>query len=60
MILERHDLKKKPDNLEQEILDLKHMRNKDVADIKMLKVELAKVQQLFRKYVAAGGLRMQE
>ena len=60
MILERHDFKKKPDGLEQEILELKHMRNKDMADIKLLKVELAKVQQLFRKYVAGGGLTMQE
>ena len=44
MILEKHDLRKKPDNLEQEILELKRMRNKDVADIKILNVELAKVQ----------------
>lgn len=60
MILEKHDFRKKPDNLEQEILELKRMRNKDVADIKILNVELNKVQQLFRKYVALGGLRMQE
>ena len=43
MILDKADRKKTDKDLKIEIEELKKMRNKDVADIKMLKVELNKI-----------------
>lgn len=43
MILEKYDRRKDPTNLKQEIQELKVMRNRDVEDIRLLKVEMQKV-----------------
>lgn len=31
------------------------MRNKDIGDIRMLKVEMNKLEQIYKKYKEAGG-----
>ena len=43
MILDKTDRKKKDEDLKYEIEELKRMRNKDMAEIKLLKVELSKL-----------------
>ena len=35
------------------------MRNKDIGDIRMLKVELNKLEQIYKKYKEAGGFANQ-
>lgn len=55
MILDKADRKKTDKDLKIEIEELKKMRNKDVADIKMLKVELNKMEIMYKKYREAGG-----
>lgn len=44
MILDKADRKKTEIDLKLEVEELKKMRNKDIADIKMLKVELNKLE----------------
>ena len=44
------DRKKTEWDLNMEVEELKKQRNKDVNDIKLLKVELNKLDQLFKKY----------
>jgi len=44
MILDKADRKKSESDLKLEIEELKKMRNKDIGDIKMLKVELNKLE----------------
>lgn len=56
MMLEKHDRRKRDFNLDQEINELKLQRNRDAEDIRLLRVEMQKIQQLFRKYVRLGGL----
>lgn len=55
MILDKADRRKTENDLKMEIEELKKMRNKDVADIKMLKVELNKMEILYKKYKESGG-----
>ena len=57
MILDKTDRKKSDVELKLEIDELKKMRNKDEAEIKILKVELQKLHQVFKKYKEAGGFR---
>ena len=42
--------KKTDKQLSDEISELKKMRNKDLEHIKILKVELTKLEQLYKKY----------
>lgn len=44
MILDKVDRRKKEIDLKYEIEELKKLRNKDINDIKILKVELLKLQ----------------
>ena len=55
MVLDRADKKKTNGELQEEIEELKKLRNKDEADIKLLKVEVSKLEQLFKKYKDIGG-----
>ena len=59
MILDKADRKKTEQDLKMEVEELKKMRNKDVADIKMLKVELNKLEIMYKKYKEAGGFSNQ-
>ena len=59
MILDRADRKKSEQDLKLEIEELKKMRNKDIGDIRMLKVELNKLEQIYKKYKEAGGFANQ-
>lgn len=44
------DGKKSEWQLQSEVEDLKRQRNRDLEDIKILKIELGKLQLLFKKY----------
>lgn len=44
------DRKKNEWQLASEVNELKKQRNKDMNDIKLLKVELLKLEKLFKKY----------
>ena len=57
MILDKADRRKTDTELQSEIEQLKIMRNKDETDIKLLKVELQKVDISFKKYKDIGGLQ---
>lgn len=57
MVLDKGDRKKRDDELKDEIDELKKMRNKDMAEIKLLKVELSKLQSLSKKYQDSGAMR---
>ena len=57
MILDKTDRKKTDLELKMEIDELKKMRNKDEGEIKILKVELLKLQQVFKKYKEIGGFK---
>ena len=57
MILDKTDRKKSDVELKMEIEELKKMRNKDESEIKILKVELQKLHQVFKKYKEAGGFK---
>ena len=46
----RRERMKSQGQLNMEVSELKKQRNKDNADLRMLKVELAKLQQAFKKY----------
>lgn len=59
MILDKADRKKTEEDLKMEIEELKKMRNKDIADIRMLKVELNKLEMIYKKYRDAGGFANQ-
>jgi len=56
MTLDKADKRKSEDELQKEVEELKLMRNRDEADIKMLKVELNKLDIVFKKYKDIGGL----
>ena len=55
MILDKNDKKKTNLELQLEIEELKKMRNRDDDDIKLLKVELQKLEIVFKKYKDVGG-----
>lgn len=57
MILDKADRKKTEAELKLEVEELKKMRNKDVLDIRMLKVELNKLETMYKKYKEAGGFQ---
>lgn len=56
MTLDKADKRKTEVELKAEIEQLKLIRNKDQADIKMLKVELNKLDMIYKKYKELGGL----
>jgi hypothetical protein len=56
MTLDKADKKKSEAELQAEIEQLKLIRNRDQADIKLLKVELNKLEITFKKYKDTGGL----
>jgi len=58
MTLDKADKKKSEAELQKEVEELKLMRNRDEADIKMLKVELNKLDIVFKKYKDMGGLAL--
>ena len=58
MTLDKADRKKTDQELQTEIEQLKLMRNRDDEDVKMLKVELHKLDILFKKYKDTGELNM--
>lgn len=57
MILDKVDKKKTEADLQAEIEQLKLIRNKDQEDIKLLKVELSKLEIIYKKYKELGGLK---
>ena len=58
MTLDKVDRKKTDQELQTEIEQLKLMRNRDDEDVKMLKVELHKLDILFKKHKDTGGVNM--
>ena len=50
MTLDRQDRKKTEQQLKLEVDELKKMKNTDEADIKMLKVELNKLEMVYKKF----------
>ena len=56
MTLDKADRKKSEAELQREVEELKLMRNRDEADIKLLKVELNKLDIVFKKFKDIGGL----
>jgi len=57
MILDTVDKKKKDEDLKYEIEQIKKLRNKDIAEIKLLKVELIKLQTFTKKYNDGGAAK---
>lgn len=57
MLLDKGDRKKSEEDLKYEIEEVKKMRNKDIAEIKLLKVELSKLQTAYKKYQDTGAMR---
>ena len=57
MVLDKADRRKKDDELKDEIDELKKMRNNDQAEIKLLKVELLKMQGISKKYQDSGAMK---
>ena len=57
MILDKVDKKKKDEDLKYEIEQIKKLRNKDIAEIKLLKVELFKLQTIYKKYQDGGAAK---
>jgi hypothetical protein len=56
MTLDKADKRKTEAELQAEIEQLKLIRNKDQCDIKQLKVELHKLDIIYKKYKEIGGL----
>jgi hypothetical protein len=57
MILDKSDRRKSDVELKIEIDELKRMRNKDETEIKLLKVEMMKLQGAFKKFKEMGGFK---
>ena len=57
MILDKSDRRKSDVELKIEIDELKRMRNKDETELKLLKVEMMKLQQAFKKFKEMGGFK---
>ena len=57
MILDKTDRRKSEFELKIEIDELKRMRNKDETEIKLLKVEMMKLQQSYKKFKELGGFK---
>ena len=55
MILDKADRRKNEMELKSEIDELKKMRNRDEEEIKLLKVELSKLEMCFKKFKELGG-----
>ena len=55
MILDKADRKKSEQELKSEVEELKKMRNKDEEEIKLLKVEMNKLEMTFKKFRDIGG-----
>lgn len=48
--IDKNDKKKSDWEIEQEIEELKKKKNKDVESIKILKIEVGKLEGLYKKY----------
>lgn len=57
MILDKADRKKTEVELKAEVDELKKMRNKDEEEIKLLKVEMNKLEMTFKKFKDLGGFQ---
>lgn len=57
MVLDKADRRKTNAELQHEIEELKKLKNKDEGDIKLMKVELTKLESLFKKYKDVGALK---
>ena len=57
MILDKADRKKSEQELKAEVEELKKMRNKDEEEIKLLKVEMNKLEMTFKKFRDIGGFQ---
>ena len=57
--LDAKDKHKTEVELQYEIEELKKKKNKDLEDIKQLKVEYVKLESLFKKFKEVGGVNVQ-